>query len=155
MGVASLKKKQSREHAEPLALEFMTRVPTETILAGSLRRGAVEVGDIDLVAVGLFPKEIEGATFISGGDVMRTYLYKGTQVNVMIAKPDAVGAMLLYATGSGGFGSMLRVKAARRNQKLNRYGLFDRDTGELIAATSEEEIFAAMGKRFYPPGERS
>jgi DNA polymerase (family 10) len=61
---------------------------------------------------------------------------------------------VLYATGSGGFGAMLRVKAKRRGFKLNRYGLFDRDSGKLVAAATERAIFTALDKRFYHPTER-
>ncbi len=150
----SMKADQPLQAAQEIAERFMALVPVECQIAGSIRREKPEVGDIDVVSEGSFPREVEGAEFVSGKDVMRTYRFEGTQINVMIAQPGAVGAMLLYATGSGGFGAMLRVKAKRKGMKLNRYGLFDRETGRLIAAESEEAIFTAMDKRFYQPTER-
>ncbi len=150
----SLKSKQPLAKASEIADRFIALVPAECHIAGSIRRGKAEVGDIDIVSVGSFTPSVPGAEFISGKEVLRTYLFEGTQVNVMIAQPGAVGAMLLYATGSGGFGTMLRVKAKKAGFKLNRYGLFDRETGKLIAAESEQEIFTALGKRYYHPTER-
>ena len=150
----SLKSDQPLAQAREIAERFIALLPVECQIAGSIRREKPEVGDIDVVSVGVFPAEVSGAEFISGKDVMRTYLFEDTQVNVMVAQPGAVGAMLLYATGSGGFGAMLRVKAKRKGFKLNRYGLFNRETGALVAAESEQAIFTALGKRYYPPTER-
>lgn len=150
----SLKSDQPLESARETARRFVRLLPVRCVIAGSIRRGKPQVGDIDIVAEGEFPVQVPGAEFVSGKDVLRTYLYEGTQVNVMIAQPGAVGAMLLYATGSGGFGTMLRVKAKKKGFKLNRYGLFDRESGDLIAAASEQAIFTALDKRYYPPTER-
>jgi DNA polymerase (family 10) len=150
----SYKKAMTARRAFLLAKQFIHELPVDAIIAGSLRRGEDEVGDIDIVSIGTFPTEVEGAEFVSGKNVMRTYLFHGVQINVMIAHPDAVGAMLLYATGSGSFGAMLRVKAKRKGFKLNRYGLFDRETDELVAADSEAAIFEALDKRYYEPHER-
>ena len=150
----SYKEDQPLADARDIAERFIALLPVKCRIAGSIRREKEQVGDIDLVSIGTFPREVPGAEFVSGKDVLRTYLFEGTQVNVMIAQPGAVGAMLLYATGSGGFGAMLRVKAKRRGFKLNRYGLFERDTGALVAAKTERDIFTALDKRFYHPTER-
>jgi DNA polymerase (family 10) len=146
--MASLKSDKTFDEAYSTAKRFMSLLPVDSIIAGSLRRKEPIVGDIDIVSVGLFSKYVEGATFISGGDTLRTYLFEDTQVNVMIAKPEYLGATLLYATGSGKWGLILRAKAKRKGYKLNRYGLFVRDTGELVASHTEAEIFNALDKSF-------
>ena len=76
------------------------------------------------------------------------------QVNLMRADPGELGGTLLYATGPGGWNAMMRVKAKRRGLKLNRYGLFEVESGEKVAGKTEKSIFKAMGKAFKAPWER-
>uniref|UniRef100_A0A7V5XH00 DNA polymerase beta thumb domain-containing protein n=1 Tax=Thermodesulfobacterium geofontis TaxID=1295609 RepID=A0A7V5XH00_9BACT len=59
----------------------------------------------------------------------------------------------LYLIGSGKFNVWLRGIAKRKNFLLNQYGLFNRDTGELII-TKEKEIFEILGVRFIPYEKR-
>jgi DNA polymerase (family 10) len=151
----SYKQPMTISDAVVLAEEFADLIPVDVIVAGSIRREEPIVGDIDVVSVGCFPLEVEGAELMSGGDRMRTYIYKGAQVNVMVSDEGAVGAMLLYATGSGKFGMSIRAQAKAKGFKLNRYGLHDRETDELVACGTEEEIFDAIGMPFFSPVERS
>ena len=151
----SLKSDKTFEEASSTAGRFIRNLPVESIIAGSLRRKKRIVGDIDIVSVGCFPRDVEGAEFISGGDILRTYLFEGTQINVMVAEQEYLGATLLYATGSGRWALLIRMKAKRKGWKLNRYGLFDRETNHLIASRTESDIFDALGKTFVPPEERS
>ena len=151
----SLKSDKLFEDAYSTAKKFMKLLPVESIIAGSLRRKEPIVGDIDIVSVGCFPQNVDGAKFISGRDILRTYLFEDTQINVMIAKPEYLGATLLYATGSGKWGFLLRLRAKRKGFKLNRYGLFDRKTNYLIASKTERDIFRELGNDFVPPGERA
>jgi len=150
----SLKSDSTFDKASATAERFIKLLPVEGMIAGSLRRKSPVVGDIDIVSVGCFPKMLDGVEFISGGDTMRTYLFEGTQINVMISKPEYLGATLLYATGSGGWGTMVRVKAKRKGFKLNRYGLWDVKTNNLVAAKTEMDIFKALDKRFVEPESR-
>ena len=152
--MGSLKSDKTFDEASATAQRFMRLLPVESIVAGSLRRKAEVVGDVDIVSIGCFPMRVEGATFISGRNILRTYMFEDTQINVMIAAPDYLGATLLYATGSGKWGFLLRLKAKRKGFKLNRYGLFKRDTDQLIASTTEQDIFDALEKRFVPPENR-
>ena len=151
----SLKSDKTFDAASQTAKRFMKLLPVKSIVAGSLRRRNDVVGDIDIVSVGCFPLPVEGAEFVSGGDTLRTYLFEDTQINVMIAEPEYLGATLLYATGSGMWAVRLRVKAKKKGFKLNRYGLFERDTGKLVCSGTEQEIFSALGKNFVQPERRA
>lgn len=55
--------------------------------------------------------------------------------------------------GSGKFNIWLRGIAKRKNFLLNQYGLFNRETWELIT-TKEEEIFQILGIKFIPYEKR-
>ena len=153
--MASLKSDKTFDEASQTAERFMSLIPVDCIIAGSLRRKSPVVGDIDVVSVGCFPQYVDGAEFISGGDTLRTYLFEDTQINVMVADPEHLGATLLYATGLGKWAMLIRLKAKRKGYKLNRYGLFNRETGDLIASKTEADIFTALGKRFVIPQDRS
>jgi DNA polymerase (family 10) len=66
---------------------------------------------------------------------------------------DSWESFALYLVGSGKFNIWLRGIAKRKNFLLNQYGLFNRDTGELIT-TKEKEIFEILGVRFIPYEKR-
>lgn len=66
---------------------------------------------------------------------------------------DSWESFALYLVGSGKFNVWLRGIAKRKNFLLNQYGLFNRDTGELIT-TKEKEIFETLGVRFIPYEKR-
>jgi hypothetical protein len=76
------------------------------------------------------------------------------QVNLMRADPAEMGATLMYATGPGGWNAMMRTKARRMGMKLNRYGLWDVETGKHIAGRTEQSIYDAMDKTYKDPWER-
>ena len=151
--MTTYKKKMKWGKALRIAKRFMVNVAVETHVAGSIRRHCGTVGDIDIVAVGVFPLEVRGAELKSGGNTMRTYVFEGQQINVMICERGYLGATMLYATGSGKFGQTLRCIARWKGFKLNRYGLFDRKTGELVTA-DEREIFRKCRRAYLEPHER-
>jgi len=66
---------------------------------------------------------------------------------------DSWESFALYLVGPGKFNVWLRGIAKRKNFLLNQYGLFNRDTGELIT-TKEKEIFEILGVRFIPYEKR-
>lgn len=122
-------------------------------LAGSLRRGKMAVGDIDIVAIGLGDAVRSAlgpvAKFVQGANRLQTWVLSGSQVNVMIGSEDERGAMLMYATGSGRWNQHVRSIAKLRGLLLNQYGLWR--GAERIAGRTEQEVFDALRLPFVPP----
>ncbi|MCS7109680.1 MAG: helix-hairpin-helix domain-containing protein, partial [Candidatus Micrarchaeota archaeon] len=131
-------------------------------IAGSLRRMAETVGDIDILA------EIEGSSreimdkFVSLPDVVDTLakgekksmvmIRKGSyeiQVDLRIIESNSFGAALQYFTGNKEHNIELRKIAIAKGMKLNEYGLFKGE--KQIAGKNEEEVYSALGMKWIPP----
>jgi rhodanese-related sulfurtransferase len=76
---------------------------------------------------------------------------KGVQVDLRVVEPAVWVAALMYFTGSKPHNIPLRALAARAGLKLSEYGLFDADAGELLAAATEEGVYARLGLPWIPP----
>lgn len=124
-------------------------------VAGSVRRGKSEVGDLDIVVQGDLTKvrEAHGAwTWMEGGDRKATLSYKGMQVNLVASLPEEWGSMLLYFTGPRDYNIAYRARAKRMGLKLNEHGLWRGE--ERIAGRTEDEVYQALGKRWKAPSQR-
>ncbi len=129
-------------------------------VAGSLRRGKETIGDIDILVGGDRPSEVMDA-FVSYPEVhevlMRgptkssVILERGLQVDLRAVEAKSYGAALQYFTGSKEHNVSLRRIAAEKGFKLNEYGLFERDSGKLVAGGTEEEVYGALGLGYIPP----
>jgi DNA polymerase (family 10) len=128
------------------------------MICGSLRRGKEEAGDIDLVIMIeknqrlLFNMRIQQDWNIPWSYARKPILCNGVQLEVHICMEENWGAMILYATGSGGYNAGLRLKAAEMGYKLNRYGLWKGD--KRIAGVTESEIYFALQGPFVRPEDR-
>src|SRR5262249_30344522 len=71
-------------------------------------------------------------------------------VMIHCAHPDSAGTALLHATGTAEHVARLVEVAERRGLSLERNGLFASD-GRLMAARSEDEIYAALDLPWIPP----
>ena len=128
-------------------------------IAGSLRRGKEEVGDIDLVVIPKNRADFERAVMKLSGEVLawgekkiRIETKEKIQIDFQIASEETFESMMLYLTGSARFNIMCRGIAKKQGLRLNEYGLF-RD-GKKIAS-SEEQILAALSlKNFLNPMRR-
>jgi DNA polymerase (family 10) len=146
-------------------VEYLRRShPSDRInLAGSLRRGRDTIGDIDILVGDDNPSAVMDA-FVSYPDVdevlMRgptkasVRLEDGMQVDLRVVEARSYGAALQYFTGSKEHNVALRKIGVDRGLKLNEYGLFGRDSGEMVAGSTEEEVYAALGLSFIPPEMR-
>ncbi|HVC27178.1 MAG TPA: DNA polymerase/3'-5' exonuclease PolX [Nitrososphaerales archaeon] len=125
--------------------------------AGSLRRGANTVGDIDLLTT-----DAKGAdAFVSyplvdrvieqGPTKVSVFLKTGTQVDLRTVKGDELGAALIYFTGSKQHNIELRSLAIERGWKLNEYALAEAKSGRVIASKTEEAVYSKLGLAFIPP----
>jgi len=148
--------------AEELA-EFLHTLDgvTEVTPAGSLRRGKETVGDLDLLAVGPHPESaIERFTThprvqevlgkgANKGSVR--FGLEGLQVDLRVLPREHYGAALQYFTGSKEHNIQLRTRAQKMGLTLSEYSLARIDTKEVVAAATEEEIYAALGLAWIPP----
>jgi DNA polymerase (family 10) len=133
--------------------------------AGSLRRRAETIGDVDiLVSSGKSKKSseriIEGFTnagFVE--EVLAAGPTKGSaiiqtettpvQVDVRVVPQESFGAAAQYFTGSKEHNVRLREIAIKANLKLNEYGLFKGD--RIVAGPLEEEIYQKLGLDYIEP----
>jgi DNA polymerase (family 10) len=128
--------------------------------AGSLRRMAETIGDIDLLVASSDPDSVM-RSFASSGYVesvsamgstktsVRTS--KGMQVDLRVVDPGVWGAALQYFTGSKAHNVRVREIAVRKGLKLSEYGLFEVATEDLIVAGTEEEVYERLGLAWVPP----
>ncbi|MGD8450751.1 MAG: DNA polymerase/3'-5' exonuclease PolX [Phycisphaerae bacterium] len=131
-------------------------------VAGSLRRGAETIGDLDLLClaedpekvIGLFTKlpgvtEVLAAGQTKGSVVFEYRPRRSVQIDLRIVPAESFGAAWQYFTGSKQHNVRLRELAVRRGWSLNEYGLTEGD--RVIASHTEEEIYKALGLPWLPP----
>lgn len=135
--------------------------------AGSLRRGVETIGDIDLLCTAASEKVggaiIQNFTKLPGvakvlaqgetkGSALVEYApEKFVQVDLRVVPAASFGAAWLYFTGSKEHNIRLRERAGKRGWTLNEYSLSEEKTGRVIAAETEESIYAALGSAWVPP----
>jgi DNA polymerase (family 10) len=128
--------------------------------AGSLRRMAETIGDVDLLVASDRPARVMDA-FVGAGPVARVLAHGetkssivtsgGLQVDLRVVERRAWGAAMIYFTGSKAHNIRIREMAVRRGLKLNEYGLFDAGSGELLAAETEEAVYERLDLPFIEP----
>lgn len=157
---------QADAAAERLA-DYLRRMPgiDRVIAAGSLRRGRETVGDLDILATGPACAEEKAAEAVEyaaaypplaellakGQNKVSFRLRSGMQVDVRLLPEGCYGAALQYFTGSKMHNVTLRQRALKRGFTLNEYALARLDTGQAIAAATEEEVYGALGLDWIPP----
>ena len=129
-------------------------------VAGSARRMKETVGDLDVLVSSTTPEEVS-ARFIEmppvarilahGATKSQVVLENGLQVDLRVVPPESYGAALQYFTGSKEHNVKLRTISVKAGYKLNEYGLYRRDTDELVAAEDERDIYNALGMDWMPP----
>lgn len=138
-------------------------------ISGSILRGKNDIGDIDFVISAEDYKTLhEKVPFINGLDfkwtkgskkspsrITHAYITidnRLTKVEFYVAKPNALGAMNLFATGSGKFNVRMRRIAQNKGLKLSQYGLFDLNDNLITA--DEREIFDKLEMKYLEPHDR-
>lgn len=134
---------------------------TDAVPAGSLRRLAETIGDIDIVVAASEAQAVMAAVaahptaseVVGSGETKTSIVTRsGLQVDVRVVAPDQLGSALLYFTGSKAHNVALRQRAIDRGWLLNEYGLFEGET--LIAAADEAEIYQRLDLPYLPPSIR-
>jgi DNA polymerase (family 10) len=132
--------------------------------AGSLRRGRETAGDLDLLVTGpaCAPEHTGAAveyvaaypgiqSIIAKGDnKVSFYLSNALQVDVRLLPSESYGAALQYFTGSKAHNVSLRQRALKMGYTLSEWSLARLDDNSVVAAATEEEIYAALGMDWMP-----
>ncbi|HEY2571896.1 MAG TPA: helix-hairpin-helix domain-containing protein, partial [Solirubrobacteraceae bacterium] len=142
------------------ALAELGGAETHVLLAGSARRMADSVKDIDLVAVSTRPtklaknlvklEQIESVSS-AGKAGARARTHSGIAVDLRIAKPSQLGNLLQHFTGSGRHNAALREAAVRRGLHVSEYGVLDDAIGRTRTCTSEAELYELLGLAYIEP----
>ncbi len=138
--------------------------------AGSLRRFRETVGDVDILAAATDSGPLMAAivalpevtSVIAHGDTKTSVRIStehigragSIQVDLRVVPPDCWGAAMQYFTGSQAHNVATREIAVRKKLKLSEYGLFEVETGNLIASATEEDIYHRLGMDWVPPPMR-
>jgi DNA polymerase (family 10) len=153
---------QALELAEALVegLERQAGKGTHVQLAGSVRRQADSVKDLDLVAATTRPAalakslaELDQIESVgsAGATGARARTHSGVPVDLRIAKPAQLGNLLQHFTGSGEHNAALREAAVRRGLHVSEYGILDDATGKTRTCATEEEVYALLGLAYIEP----
>lgn len=153
-----------------LAFEGIDRVTP----AGSLRRGRETAGDLDLLVTGPACEPERAAEAVAytaaypgirdmiarGENKVSFYLANSLQVDVRLLPSGSYGAALQYFTGSKMHNVSLRQRALKMGYTLSEWALArledgpDGPAGSVVAAETEESIYAALGMDWMPPEMR-
>ncbi len=129
-------------------------------IAGSLRRGRDTIGDIDILVGDDSPAAVMDAfvafpgveeVLMKGPTKSSVRLEGGMQVDIRAVAKGSYGAALQYFTGSKEHNVAMRRLGAEKGLKLNEYGLFERDSGKVVAGATEEDVYSALGLAYIPP----
>jgi DNA polymerase (family 10) len=172
-GIEDYKKNSGRflideaEIAAEKLTEYLRKFPgLDTITpAGSLRRGRETAGDLDMLVTGPACAEDNVAPAVEyvasyppinsliakGQNKVSFLLRNGLQVDVRLLPEASYGAALQYFTGSKMHNVTVRQRALKRGYTLSEYALARVDDGSVVAAKTEEEIYAALGLDWIQP----
>jgi DNA polymerase (family X) len=152
---------KARDAAEQVVEALRAHPAAERVeVAGSLRRWADSVKDIDIIATASDPAALAGAltgleiveSVDSSGDVgARVTTHSGLKIDLKVVEPDQFGNVLQHFTGAKAHNVALRESAVRRGLHVSEYGILDDATGETLRCSSEEEVYAALGLEWIPP----
>jgi len=150
------------EIGEALAagLERIGGPGTHVQLAGSARRQADSVKDLDLIATTSRPttlakslgklEEIESVSS-AGKAGARARTHSGMAVDLRIARPEQLGNLLQHFTGSGPHNAALREAAVRQGMHVSEYGVLEDATGTMHTCVSEEDVYTLLGFAYIEP----
>jgi hypothetical protein len=132
-------------------------------VVGSYRRGAPTLKDVDVLLVceqGPFldldkklRKLKDYVPTISGKELIRGD-YKGIPIDIQRVIAKEWPSYLFYRTGPQAFNISTRSRAKKMGLKLNEHGLFRLDTGKLLPAKTEQDLFKHLGLKYVEPNQR-
>ncbi|MBB4661161.1 DNA polymerase/3'-5' exonuclease PolX [Conexibacter arvalis] len=147
--------------AEPIVAALRDHPAAERVeLAGSARRWADSVKDLDIIATAHDPRALaEALTEMDvvesvagiGDNGARVRTHRGIGIDLKVVAPDQFGNVLQHFTGSKEHNVALREAAVKRGLHVSEYGILDDATGETLRCATEEEVYAALGYAWIPP----
>jgi DNA polymerase (family 10) len=175
-GIAFLEKSTGRirldqaMEASHIVMRFLHDVAgtVKSQTAGSLRRCAETIGDVDILVAAKkgkssgkeggqiiqvftsadFVQEVLAAGPTKGSAIIKTPSVS-VHVDVRVVPQESFGAAAQYFTGSKEHNVRLREIAVKAKLKLNEYGLFKGD--KIVAGPVEEEIYQKLGLDYVEP----
>ena len=127
-------------------------------VCGSYRRGKPDSGDVDIVVI---PKESFKSWFDNLGFPKRkghfadNVLINEVQVDFFLCNESNYATSVLTWTGSRGFNIVMRGKSLKAGYIYTRFGMYNKDTKQLVAGINEEiDIFNLIGLKYIPPEKR-
>jgi DNA polymerase (family 10) len=147
------------QYADAL-VEYLKATPgvERVVVAGSFRRAAETVGDLDILVTAKRSGEVmdrfttydEVAEVSAKGPTRSTVVLRsGLQVDVRVVPEESFGAALYYFTGSKAHNIAARRIGQKKGLKINEYGVFRGQ--KRIAGETEDQIFKLLGLHFIPP----
>ena len=130
----------------------------EIAIAGSYRRRAETVGDVDILAAAEKSQAVmdrfvhfdDVDKVLAEGETKSSVLLRGgLQVDLRVVEPKSFGAALHYFTGSKAHNIAVRLMGVKRGLKVNEYGVFRGK--KTIAGRTEEEIYKLFGMPWIEP----
>jgi len=129
-------------------------------VAGSLRRRADSVKDLDIVATTADPAAMVAtltehplvdSVGASGEAGARVVLHSGMTVDLKVVAPDQFGNVLQHFTGSKNHNVAMREAAVKRGLHVSEYGILDDADGETLRCPTEEAVYERLGLAWIPP----
>ncbi len=129
-------------------------------LAGSARRGADSVKDLDIIATATDPGalcralaelDVMESASSPGENAARGRTHTGLPVDLRVVTPSRFGNLLQHFTGSQRHNMALREAAVRRGLHVSEYGILDDATGETHECATEEEVYERLGLAYPEP----
>ncbi len=129
-------------------------------LAGSARRLADSVKDLDVIATASDPRalleafaalDVIESSSTPGDNAARARTHTGLSVDLRVVEPDQFGNLLQHFTGSKAHNVALREAAVRRGLHVSEYGVLDDGSGTVHRCATEQEVYALLGLPWIPP----
>lgn len=153
---------QAMPLAEALRQHLLTVEGVEqVVVAGSMRRWAETVGDLDFVALVRGPSmpamdalvawEETDEVLAHGPSKTSVRLKSGIQADLRVFEPELFGSAVHHFTGSKFHHIELRLRAQKLGLKISEYGVHRVDSGELVAGSTEAEVYRSLNLPWIPP----
>jgi DNA polymerase/3'-5' exonuclease PolX len=159
------------QHAKQLAdelVEVLIPYCRKVEIAGSVRRRKPQVKDIEICLV---PENVNKLFNVLGkfllqqnknfkykknGNRYKQFIYKDSQIDLFIAKPDNWGIIFLVRTGSAAFSTnVLSTWKKVTGGGYSKDGYLYNNEDEIVYTYEEEDVFKLCNMDFVEPENRS